>query len=127
LILHPICQKLAAFPWRSEEIFDMTMPPVRTLTALAALAAAGCLDTAAASSPGTASVHAAPPALIVRVNDDDGYRYHRPYRRGRVVDAPFTHVDSRRPVIVDAPFTHVGVWGNRVRVIAPFVNLSIPR
>ena len=47
---------------------------------------------------------------------------------GAVVSStPYTHVDSRGPVIVDAPFTHVGVSGSRVRVIAPFVNLSIPR
>jgi hypothetical protein len=87
----------------------------------------GALNTAAAVSAGGTNLHAAPQSLIVRVNDDDGYRYRRHYRRGRVVDAPFTHVDSRGPVIVDAPFTHVGVSGNRVRVIAPFVNLSIPR
>jgi hypothetical protein len=97
---------------------------VRTLTALAAIAGVGALDTAAAASPGGAKVHAAP-SVIVRVNEDDSYR--RPYRRGSVVDAPTTHVDTRGPVIVDAPFAHVGVSGNRVRVIAPFVNLSIPR
>jgi hypothetical protein len=99
---------------------------VRTLTALAAIAGVGALDTAAAASPGGAKVHAAP-SVIVRVNEDDSYRYRRPYRRGSVVDAPTTHVDTRGPVIVDASFAHVGVSGNRVRVIAPFVNLSIPR
>jgi hypothetical protein len=105
----------------------MKLLAVRTLTILAAITAAGALNTAAAVSAGGTNLHAAPQSLIVRVNDDDGYRYRRHYRRGRVVDAPFTHVDSRGPVIVDAPFTHVGVWDNHVRVIAPFVNLSIPR
>jgi hypothetical protein len=105
----------------------MKLLAVRTLTILAAIAAAGALNTAAAVSAGGTNLHAAPQSLIVRVNDDDGYRYRRHYRRGRGVDAPFTHVDSRGPVIADAPFTHVGVWDNHVRVIAPFVNLSIPR
>ena len=105
----------------------MKLLAVRTLTALAAIAAAGALDPAAAVSAGGPILHAAAQSLIVRVNEDDGYRYRRHYRRGRVVDAPYTPVDSRGPVIVDAPFTHVGVWGDRVRVIAPFVNLSIPR
>ncbi len=105
----------------------MQLLAVRTLTALAAIASAGTLDTAAAVSARGSNLHAAPQSLIVRVNDDDGYRYRRHYRRDRVVDAPFTHVDSRGPVVVDAPFTHVGVSGDRVRVIAPFVNLSIPR
>ncbi len=102
---------------------------IRTLTALAMIFAAGALNTAAAVSPGGTNLHAAPRLPIVRINDDDddGYRYRRYHRRGRVVDAPYTHFDSRGPVIVDAPFTHVGVSGSRVRVIAPFVNLSIPR
>ena len=101
---------------------------IRTLTALAMIFTAGAINTAAAVSPGGTNQHAAPRLPIVRINDDDdGYRYRRYHRRGRVVDAPYTHVDSRGPVIVDAPFTHVGVSGSRVRVIAPFVNLSIPR
>jgi hypothetical protein len=67
-------------------------------------------------------------SAVVRVGDDgyDGRRYRR-YRRGPVVDAPYAYVDAGRPVIVDAPFAHVGVHRNRVRVVAPFVNLSIPR
>jgi hypothetical protein len=44
-----------------------------------------------------------------------------------VVDAPAARVDTRGPVSVDAPGTHVGVHRGHVRVIAPFVDLWIPR
>ena len=71
--------------------------------------AACAINTAAAVSPGGTNQHAAPRLPIVRINDDDddGYRYRRYHRRGRVVDASYTHVELRGPVIVDAPFTHV--------------------
>jgi hypothetical protein len=37
------------------------------------------------------------------------------------------HVETGDPVIVDAPYAHVGVHRGHVRVVAPFVNLWIPR
>lgn len=53
-----------------------------------------------------------------------GRHYHR---RTRVVEAPFTYVESGRRVLVEAPFAtvYVGRHGRYVR--APFVNLWIPR
>lgn len=97
-----------------------------TLAALTVIAAAAS-SPAAALPLGRAGARSATPSMLLQVSEDDSYRYRRPYRRGRVVDAPYTHVDTRGRVLVDAPYAHVGVSGNRVRVIAPFVNLSIPR
>lgn len=53
-----------------------------------------------------------------------GRYYHR---RTRVVEAPFTYVESGRRVLVEAPFAtvYVGRHGRYIR--APFVNLWIPR
>src|SRR5262245_10029952 len=95
-----------------------------------ALLAAAALNAGAApvglSNPGTDS-HSA----VIRTGDGDPYyrRDGRRYRSGRgvVVDGPYARVDAGAPVVVDAPFAHVRVGRGRVRVLAPFVNLSIPR
>ena len=61
---------------------------------------------------------------------DVGYRsrrYHRRYYRGRVVDAPFTRVESGGRTVVDAPFVHVYKGRRGTRVVAPFVDLWNPR
>jgi hypothetical protein len=52
-------------------------------------------------------------------------RHH--HRAPRIVEAPFTYVESGRRVVVEAPFTtvYVGRRGRYVR--APFVDLWIPR
>lgn len=60
-------------------------------------------------------------------DEDEEYRERRSYRRHRHVDAPFTHVESGRRVIVDAPFAHVYVGRHGRRIVAPFVDLRIPR
>ncbi len=98
----------------------------RLLIAVAAVAVTGCMSAASALSLDAAIRAAAAHSAVIRVSDDDG-TYRRHYRRGRVVNAPYTHVDTRGPVVVDAPYTHVRVSRGRVRVIAPYVNLSIPR
>jgi hypothetical protein len=51
----------------------------------------------------------------------------RHHDRDDVVDAPFTHVEHSRRVVVDAPFAHVTVGRDGRHVVAPLVNLWIPR
>lgn len=57
-------------------------------------------------------------------DDDRPYRRHYHKRRGtRVVEAPFTYVETRSGrVIVDAPFASVRVGRRGVWVRAPFVD-----
>jgi len=68
---------------------------------------------------------------LVKVRDDGYYwrdrHYHRRHYRGRVVDAPFAHVESGQRTIVDAPFVHVHKGRHGTRVVAPFVDLWEPR
>lgn len=98
----------------------------RFLIAASALIAAA---SGAAAAPG-APAPGREPSAIHRVGDD-GAGIRREQRdadgRGVVVDAPAARVDTRGPVSVDAPGTHVGVHRGHVRVIAPFVDLWIPR
>jgi hypothetical protein len=73
-----------------------------------------------------------------RDDDDDEleYRRHRHGHQARhydlyndddVVEAPFTRVEHGRRVVVDAPFAHVYVGRRGRHVVAPFVNIWIPR
>ncbi|HXE01743.1 MAG TPA: hypothetical protein VN623_07325 [Hyphomicrobium sp.] len=76
-------------------------------------------------------------SAVVKVQHDsrdDGWydrhyrRYHhRHYRRGEVVDAPFTRVETGRHTVVDAPFAHVYSGRRGHHVVAPFVDLWVPR
>jgi hypothetical protein len=94
------------------------------------LVASGILIAAASAAVAAPSAHFAggQPSAVVRVGDDEAYSERRDDRhRGPEVDAPGAHVEAGNPVIVDAPGTHVGIHRNRIRVIAPFVDLSIPR
>jgi hypothetical protein len=95
----------------------------------AAIVAAAALN-ASAAPLGRMGATAADRSAVIRVGGNDNSRDDRPYRserRGVVVDAPYAHVETGNPVVVDAPFAHVRVGPGRVRVIAPFVNLSVPR
>ena len=81
-----------------------------------------------------AKAAAAHPAIILAHDswrDGDDWRERRRARRDdtrdEIVDAPFTHVENGRRVIVDAPFALVTVDRNGRHVVAPFVNLWIPR
>ncbi len=72
--------------------------------------------------------------IVIQVHgdwdDDDGDyrgRRHRRHHGKHHVDAPFTHVESGRRVVVDAPFAHVYVGRRGRHVVAPFVNLWLPR
>lgn len=63
-------------------------------------------------------------------DDEEVHQYGAHYRRHHAehhVDAPFTRVESGRRVIVDAPFAHVYVGREGRHVVAPFVDLWIPR
>jgi hypothetical protein len=78
-------------------------------------------------------------AAVVQIhdewNDDEddrdrhGRRHHRHHHDDddEVVDAPFTHVESGHRVIVDAPFAHVAVGRHGRHIVAPFVDLWVPR
>ena len=92
-----------------------------------AFLAAAAINASAAPIGGT-SIGAADRSAVIRIGDDDadGRRY-RNGRHGVVVDGPFARVDAGDPVVVDAPYAHVRVGRGRVRVLEPFVNLSIPR
>lgn len=98
--------------------------------ALVMIGSAGLTVANAAPGAGTPALNQAQ-SNLVRVYDD-GYRwrhrrYHRRYSRGRVVDAPFAHVESGRRTVVDAPFVHVYKGRHGTRVVAPFVDLWEPR
>jgi hypothetical protein len=93
------------------------------------LLAAAALDAGAAPT-GITDAGAAGRSAVIRIGGDDDWREDRRYRSGRrgvVVDSPYAYVETGDPVVVDAPFAHVRVGRGRVRVRAPFVNLSIPR
>jgi hypothetical protein len=67
-----------------------------------------------------------------RWNDDEDYRgrhwrRHHRHHHDDVVDAPFTHVETGHRVIVDAPFAHVAVSRHGRHIVAPFVDLWVPR
>jgi hypothetical protein len=87
--------------------------------------------TSAATAAPSARLAASEPSAVVRVGGEEALDERRDdrfvRRRGPVVDAPGAYVDAGDPVIVEAPGTHVGVHRDRIRVIAPFVDLSIPR
>jgi hypothetical protein len=72
----------------------------RLLIAVATVAVTGCMSAASALSLDAAIRAAAAHSAVIRVSDDDG-TYRRHYRRGRVVNAPYTR-RQRRPVVVDA-------------------------
>ncbi len=85
------------------------------------------------SGPGLQAATATAAVIKVhdRWNDDENYRDHhwRHHHRQHddVVDAPFTHVETGHRVIVDAPFAHVAVGAYGRHVVAPFVDLWVPR
>jgi hypothetical protein len=65
-----------------------------------------------------------------RWSDDEGdadRHYRRHHHNDAEVDAPFTHVETGHRVIVDAPFAHVAVGPRGRHVVAPFVDLWLPR
>lgn len=60
-------------------------------------------------------------------HDEDYREYRHRHHRDAVVDAPFARVETGRRVVVDAPFAHVSVHRNGRHIVAPFVNIWIPR
>jgi hypothetical protein len=53
--------------------------------------------------------------------------YYDDYDTGEVVDAPYTHVETGDRVVVDAPFAHVYSGRHGQHIVAPFVDLWVPR
>lgn len=103
------------------------------LAGIAALCAAGATPAFAvtAHSMRAAIAPSAAASDIVKVHARQ-YR-HKHHRRHRIVEAPFTRVETnrhygaKRRVVVDAPFAHVMVGRHGRRIIAPFVDIWIPR
>jgi hypothetical protein len=70
------------------------------------------------------------PSSIVKAHDDgdrNGHYYRHRYDHGNVVDAPFAHVESGGRTVVDAPFAHVYSGRRGQHIVAPFVDLWVPR
>lgn len=105
------------------------------IVALASLAAASIGDAGAMQISKRAVASPSPARLKVHHdswNDDWDHEHHRPYHHRHrhpdaVVDAPFAHVETGRHTVVDAPFTHVYVGRHGRHIVAPFVDLWIPR
>jgi UTP:GlnB (protein PII) uridylyltransferase len=107
--------------------------------AIMATALAMTVAAAVPASAFTASgLRAAPavPAVTVKIhdhwNDDEDYddhhrRRHHRHHHDDVVDAPFTHVETGHRVTVDAPFAHVAVGRYGRHIVAPFVDIWVPR
>ena len=105
-------------------------------TATMMLPFAAAAPASAFSGPGLRATVIDTPAAVIKVHDrwadddeDHDYRSRRRHRHhnDEVVDAPFTHVESGHRVIVDAPFAHVAVGRYGRHVVAPFVDLWVPR
>lgn len=97
-------------------------------TCVAAIASAGFA--LAAPSLHKATMPSPSEHFVLKVHSE--HARHTRYRHHRIVNAPFTRVEtlrnnrSSRRVVVDAPFTHVSVSRHGRRVIAPFVDLWLP-
>ena len=93
-----------------------------------ALTASGHAVSATAATSGLVLIHGG--------DDEDGdqvwrhrrHQHHHDAEDGdEVVEAPFTRVEHGRRVVVDAPFAHVYVDRYGRHIVAPFVNLHLPR
>ena len=91
---------------------------------------------ASAFSPSSLRAASEGPDVTVKIHDrwhnddedyDDHHRRHHRHHHDEVVDAPFTHVESGHRVVVDAPFAHVAVGRYGRHIVAPFVDLWVPR
>lgn len=108
----------------------------RAALAMVAVLAASALTTSLPAGAMTLAKKPAAASAALKVHDRwdddwDGRPYrNRHYRHGRyseVVEAPFTRVESGRRVVVDAPFAHVYVGRHGRHIVAPFVDLWVPR
>ena len=118
----------------------MTFLRTQFTAAAAALAALGLFALASAGqaqpAPGQVmAANTATPGLVMihggDDEDDDRAWRHRRHRHhhdaDEVVEAPFTRVEHGRRVVVDAPFAHVYVDRYGRHIVAPFVDLHLPR
>lgn len=105
------------------------------IAAAMAMTVAIAAPASAFSASGLRAASLAPTATVKihdHWNDDEDYddhhwRRHHRHHHDDVVDAPFTHVESGHRVIVDAPFAHVAVGRYGRHIVAPFVDLWVPR
>jgi hypothetical protein len=111
----------------------VSLRPALTLAVIFSAAVSGAALSAANAMPAVSATAGITPSTLVKVHDDgDRYwrrhhSYHRHSYRGHVVDAPFTHVESGRRTVVDAPFAHVYNGRHGQHIVAPFVDLWVPR
>lgn len=101
-----------------------------SVAAITAMTAAG----AAANALTVGVTHVGITAAVVKAHEDwrdeDGVRVGRRHHRhhdANVVEALFADVETGDRTVVNAPFTHVYVGRYGRHVVAPFVNLWIPR
>lgn len=102
------------------------------LAAAAATLAGQASPASALTASGLRGVPAATSAGLVKVHDrwsddDEGDRHWRRHHRDDGVEAPFTRVETGHRVVVDAPFAHIAVGRNGRHIVAPFVDLWLPR
>jgi hypothetical protein len=62
-----------------------------------------------------------------RRHDQHHHHQHADDEGDVVVEAPFNRVETGRRVIVDAPFVHVYIDRHGRHIVAPFVDLRVPR
>jgi hypothetical protein len=111
----------------------VSLRPALTISVVFLATLAGATLSAANAAPVVGPAASVAHSNLVKVHDDgDRYwrhhSYHRHSYRGRVVDAPFAHVESGgRRTVVDAPFAHVYNGRHGQHIVAPFVDLWVPR
>lgn len=111
------------------KIFMSTGTALAATIALSA-GAAPAIATPAAIAP---AVHGAAEKSSAHAIQVHSRSYHHRHKRrhgdrhDHVVDAPYAHVETGDRVEVDAPFAHVHVGRHGRHIVAPFVDLWLPR
>lgn len=93
----------------------------KVICALLALPLLTAAPASAVSPGGRSAVTTGSESAVIKVHR----RAHHHHRH--VVHAPFTRVQRGRRVVVDAPFTYVSVGRRGRHIVAPFVDLWLPR
>lgn len=103
---------------------------VLSVTPASALSAPKRQALASASSDGVIKVHSKNVHSKRHYHKRHHKHAYKHHRRHRIVEAPFTRVETRhryrRDVLVDAPFAFVAVNRHGRYVRAPFVDLWVP-
>lgn len=110
----------------------------KVICALLALPLLMAAPASAFTPGGRSAVTTGPVSAAVKVHRRAHTRdWHHHHNHRHVVHAPFTRVQTGRVktgrlqtdrrVVVDAPFTHVTVGRRGRHIVAPFVDLWLPR